>query len=717
MHVVIAGAGIGGLAATHTCLQAGFRVTLLEQASALRESGAGVQISSNGTKVLSAIGLKPAIDAVAVRSRSFHVQSFETGKSIADFPLGAAAAERYGETFYQIHRADLLDALADALPPGVLRLGARVARFEQDAQGVAAILDSGAAVRGDALIGADGIHSAVRRSIGIEDEALFSGKLVWRALIPADRIAQYGFEESFHGYAGRDRMVWGYWVRPGALFNFGGVVPSDEVRGESWDESGNLEEFRASFAGANPRLAGLVDAIDEAFITGLYDRDPLTSWTAGRVTLLGDSAHAMLPYLAQGACQSLEDAAVLAACLARHGDGAVAEALADYELRRLPRTTKVQATARATSIFWLESDPEQIRARDGRMQGLAQIDPLSVTMWKWLYEYDPVEAGRTAEIAPDKRGLRREHAADGPEQKRAWHMWHDLFTTEEEAAGLFGMRRGYDRFFGQFRPPADTEIVEIPIGAATGLMVTPAVSLAASSTGGAPPRAVLHFHGGGYCFGSAKCSVEYADRLARAAGGECLALEYRLAPEHPYPAALEDAVAAWRYLADRYAPSDIVFSGESAGAGLALATAMKLRDAGEPLPAGIVALSPFVDCALKSDSIDRLAGEDPIIERDTLTYMVTNYFQATAADDPLVSPIYGSLDDLPPLLIQAGRSEVLVDDATRLDARAKAAELDVTCELYDERLHIFSLYAFLPNAGRALDSVAGFVARIGGTGE
>ena len=110
MHVVIAGAGIGGLAAAHTCLQAGFRVTLLEQASALREIGAGVQISSNGTKVLSAIGLKPTIDAVAVRSRSFHVQSFETGKSIADFPLGAAAAERYGETFYPIHRADLLDA-------------------------------------------------------------------------------------------------------------------------------------------------------------------------------------------------------------------------------------------------------------------------------------------------------------------------------------------------------------------------------------------------------------------------------------------------------------------------------------------------------------------------------------------------------------------------------------------------------------------------------
>ena len=132
------------------------------------------------------------------------------------------------------------------------------------------------------------------------------------------------------------------------------------------------------------------------------------------------------------------------------------------------------------------------------------------------------------------------------------------------------------------------------------------------------------------------------------------------------------------------------------------------------MPAGIIALSPFVDCTLKSDSIDRLAGEDPIIERDTLTYMATNYFQANAADDPLVSPIYGNYHGLPPLLIQAGRNEVLVDEATRLEARAKDAGIDVTCELYDERLHIFSMFPFLPNAANALGGVAGFAQRIRG---
>ena len=461
--------------------------------------------------------------------------------------------------------------------------------------------------------------------------------------------------------------------------------------------------MRASFVEANPRLRGLIEAVDEAFITGLYDRDPLARWTFGRVTLLGDAAHAMLPYLAQGACQSLEDAFVLVECLKRHGEGRIEEALADYEIRRRPRTTKVQVTARATSTFWLESDPVRIRARNGRMKGLAQIDPLAATVWKWLYAYDPVAGGRAETVAPDKRGLRRRFAEDSPEQQRAWDMWHDLFTTDEEAGGLLGLRKGYDRFFKQFAPAAGTRVSEVLIAKATGLWVDPA---------GAPGRRiVLHLHGGGYCFGSAACSVEYAARLARAAEGRCLALEYRLAPEHPFPAALEDAMAAYRWLLQSHRPADIVFSGESAGAGLAIAAVTALRDAGDPLPAGIVALSPFVDCALKGEAIHRRNGEDPIVEVDTLAYMVSSYFQKHAPDDPLVSPVYGDLRGLPPLLIQAGRWEVLVDEAARLAERAKAQGVDAALELYDERLHIFSLFPFLPNAMRALDSIHAFIAR------
>lgn len=703
MHAIVVGAGIGGLATALACRKAGIAVTLLEQAGALREVGAGVQISSNGTKVLRELGLLDAVDAVGVRPVSFRVSSFETGDVIADFPLGPEAAERYGGTFYQLHRADLLDVLAAALPPGTLRLGARVASVAQDARGVTARLATGEDVRGDVLIGADGIHSAVRMALGITDEKKFSGKLVWRALVPAERILRHDFKPRFYGYAGRDRMVWAYWVRPGTLMNFGGVVPSAEVHAESWSATGNLDEMRASFADANPRLRGLIEAVGEAFITGLYDRDPLGRWTFGRVTLLGDAAHAMLPYLAQGACQSIEDAFVLAECLKRHGEGAIAAALADYEIRRRPRTTKVQVTARATSIFWLESDPVRARARNGRMKGLAQIDPLATTIWKWLYDYDPIANARAAAIAPDKRGLRRRFAEDSAEQQRAWDMWHDLFTADEEAGGLLGLRKGYDRFFKQFAPPPGTRVSEVPIGEARGLWVDP--------PGPAGKRVVLHFHGGGYCFGSAACSVEYAERLARAARGRCLALEYRLAPEHPFPAALDDAREAFRWLLQSYRPDEIVLSGESAGSGLAIAAAMALRDGGDPLPAAIVALSPFVDCALKGEAIHRRNGEDPIVEIDTLAYMVSSYFQERSPADPLVSPIYGEFRGLPPLLIQAARNEVLVEEAQHLAERAKAAGVETEIELYDERLHIFSLFPFLPNAARALAAMRSFLDR------
>ena len=189
---------MGGLATALACHKAGIAVTLLEQSSALKEIGAGVQISSNGTAALAELGLMPALEAVGVKPISFRVAAFESGETIADFPLGPEAAARYGHTFFQFHRADLLNVLAAALPPGVLRLGARVAKIEQDEAGVTAHLVSGETVRGDLLIGADGIHSVVRQGLGITDEKRNSGKLVWRALVPADRIRAQDFKARFY---------------------------------------------------------------------------------------------------------------------------------------------------------------------------------------------------------------------------------------------------------------------------------------------------------------------------------------------------------------------------------------------------------------------------------------------------------------------------------------------------------------------------------------
>jgi salicylate hydroxylase len=339
------------------------------------------------------------------------------------------------------------------------------------------------------------------------------------------------------------------------------------------------------------------------------------------------------------------------------------------------------------------------------MKGLAQIDPLATTVWKWLYAYEPVKAAESDEIIPDKRGRRSVYAEDGDEQQRAWHMWHDLFTTEEEAGGVWGLRRGYDRFFGQFKICPTTSTTEVKIGDVPAIWI--------DSQGAGKQRVILHLHGGGYTFGSARCSVEYGERLSEAVNGRCLALEYRLAPENPYPAALQDSVKAYQWLLSQgYNPQDILLSGESAGAGLAVSTAVALRDAPLPMPAGLILLSPFVDCSLQSPSVEKLEGMDPIIDRDTLTYMSTGYFQSNSPTHPGVSPVYADLRSLPPMLIQAGSKEVLIDDAARLAERARAVGNRVDLSLYDERLHIFSLYPFLPNAKKALSEIEAFGKRL-----
>jgi acetyl esterase/lipase len=254
-------------------------------------------------------------------------------------------------------------------------------------------------------------------------------------------------------------------------------------------------------------------------------------------------------------------------------------------------------------------------------------------------------------------------------------------------------------------PPADVEVSERDTGGVQPVMLR----VYTPRTPG-PHALVVYYHGGGYVLGDLDGYDNVCRQLCFDSGAVVVSVDYRLAPEHPFPAALEDALAAYRWLLQSHRPDDIVFSGESAGAGLAIAAAMALRDAGDPLPAGIVALSPFVDCALKGEAIHRRNGEDPIVEIDTLAYMVSSYFQTQSPTDPLVSPVYGDFRGLPPMLIQAGRREVLVDEAVQLAERAKAHGVEAALELYDERLHIFSLFPFLPNAARALSAVRSFVA-------
>lgn len=539
-HVVIVGAGIGGLTAARALRARGIKVTVLEKTRELGEIGSGIQIAANGVHVLRKLGLEEQIAAVGVKPQSYDMRDLSTGRQVWYIPFGDAADERYGAPMYNVHRADLIEILRDGLDD-VIRTAAPVVAVGQDDDQAWVELEGGERVSGDAVIGADGIHSVVRTELRGEEPRHFSNILMWRGLIPAERVAELALPEAGNYWFGPGRTLITYWVRPGKLYSVLASVPADEVKRESWDETGDLSEMLASFRDIEPRAGAMLDAMDQGFLTGMYYRDPIDWWTRGRISLLGDAAHPMVPFLAQGACQSMEDGWALAHCLAAPELETVADALQDYEARRRPRTSRVQAGARAMVKMTHESDPERIRARNGRFQGAMRIDPLAETTWAFVMDYDITKAVfEPAGYVVGLAGTREGTAKERPESQRAYDLWRSAFTQEDLSRGHDGMREGYDRLLlTHFPPPDDVPVRDVQLGRVDAIEV-----------GEAPDDApvVLHFHGGGYVIGSARSSVEYAARLAAAVGGRALTVEYRRAPEQPYPAALDDAAHAYRAL-------------------------------------------------------------------------------------------------------------------------------------------------------------------------
>jgi salicylate hydroxylase len=386
-RILIAGAGIGGIVAALALLQRGFSVALYEQAAELRELGAGVQISPNGSRVLRELGLMPAMEAIASVPVAKEMRLFNTGQAWRVQDLGANAVTRYGSPYWLVHRGDFHAALVQALAeraPGAVHVGARCAGFEQDADGVALALESGDRVHGDALIGADGVHSVIRERLFGGARATFTGFMAWRGVVPMDRLParlrqQYGMT-----WIGPHGHVVTYPLRRGELLNFVTAIERDDWLIESWSAAGTVQECRSDFALWHEDVQAIVEAIDVPYKWAMLGREPLQHWSVGRVSLLGDACHPTLPFLAQGANMAIEDGMVLARCLDLYH---VPEALHRYEAARLERTSRIVLGSLENVSRYHNpqlADPVQAQAFMDR-----EFAPRAMgARYDWLYEYD-----------------------------------------------------------------------------------------------------------------------------------------------------------------------------------------------------------------------------------------------------------------------------------------------------------------------------------------
>lgn len=384
-EVLIVGAGLGGLTTAALLLEQRRSVRVFEQSAALGEIGAGIQISANAAHVLEALGLGDELDRAAVLPERFEFRLYDSGELLHELPLGQAHARQYGAKYYHLHRADLhrlLAARVAALDPQAVKLGAQAVGCTETATGVTVRFTDGSAATGELLIAADGIRSTLRNQIVGDVTAEFTGYTAWRGMIPADRLPSRTGPPVCAVWSGPVSHAVTYYVRAGQLVNFVGIVSSDSWREESWTVKDAWPKLKADFAGFHADLQQLIDALpaDECYRWALYDRPPTRGWGTQRATVLGDAAHATLPFMAQGACMAIEDAAILARAL--DGD-CVETALALFELNRYERTSRVQRGSRDQGRLYRFRSPDELRS------GFASAG-LSRASDEWLYAYNPL---------------------------------------------------------------------------------------------------------------------------------------------------------------------------------------------------------------------------------------------------------------------------------------------------------------------------------------
>ncbi len=383
---LIVGAGIGGLTLSLCLADSGFDVVIFEQAAEIGEVGAGLQLSPNCSRVLHYLGLEEALRASAFLPEAVEVRDWRKGKLLSTTALGDKVRQDYGFPYYHIHRADLLALLLDkaaSQPKITIESSARIEGFEESLKGCSIVHD-GKTIRGDMIIGADGIHSTIRTALFGQEAPVFTGNVAWRGLIPVDRLEGSGLPPVAGLWWGPGRHFVHYFVRRGELVNCVCVVEKQGWEVESWTQKGDLDELRQDFSGWDKTIVSLIDAMepDKCFKWALFDRDPMPSWSRGSVALLGDACHPTLPFLAQGAAMAIEDAAVLSACVEVEG---IDMGLRQYQDLRMSRTARIQTTSRRN-------------ARIFHMGGLAArarnqaVNVAAKNVLDWVYRYDPLAA-------------------------------------------------------------------------------------------------------------------------------------------------------------------------------------------------------------------------------------------------------------------------------------------------------------------------------------
>ena len=382
--VVIIGGGIGGLFAANALIAKGLRVSVYEQASALGEVGAGVYVTPNAVRHLKRVGLGPAVEQWGARVGTGSSYFRHDGTPIA--PVQVTDANGWNATF-GMHRADFVDLLAANVPAGIVFTGHRAVGFEQNDDLARVEFANGASVEADMVVAADGIHSELRQHVFPPSKPVFHGTMSYRGLVPRERLPDWPMDR-WQMWAGPSKHFLVFPVRHGTMLNYVGFMPTDEEMKESWSAPGDPDVLRRAFEGWDPRVGKLLKQVDKTFRWALYDREPLPTWAKGRLALLGDAAHPMLPHLGQGANQSIEDGMALATILAQVNTAAVPAALLAYERLRRERVAQVQLGARQNGLR-VDSASADLRVRDAELIAHAEFR-------KHLYTYDVVPHARAA---------------------------------------------------------------------------------------------------------------------------------------------------------------------------------------------------------------------------------------------------------------------------------------------------------------------------------